>query len=1007
MRRTLAVSLLALVCSTGVYAQAVVGSGAISGLVNDVYGDGIPDTTITLSNKVLGVKRTMQTSDSGIFDAPGLIPASSYGLKVTRRGYADWELPSFDLALGETLNFKITLYADKAATPAEAQRSLSPVQDSKTSLSALVNDDQLYNLPTNGRILDKLVLLAPGVVEAPDGTLVFRGEAFTNAFYLDGVDTTNTYFLNRPGIARFVMQESANQMQVISAAAPAEFGHSPEGIVNTVTKSGTNSLHVAAYDYFDQNSWNSPDFFGKGFIPTGRQNQAGASIGLPVSTDSLFLFGNMERVNDSSQGLNRITNPLLTDPTGNTVIVPTCTTTSTPNTAQCAAAASFINSQLNVKVPMSQISTTGFARMDFRPGERNSFTLAGAILTGRSVNGLDNATVAPNGGLLGANANLTNSTRYGTFGWTHVANGIAVNELHGYWFRDTITASTDPTYFPTVTGPIGITVDGTPLGGNPAVPFNMRQQRFGGTDSFTLTEGSHTVKFGADISRNQDTMEQLYARYGLFQYNSFSSFASDFSANVKQIKNYATFDQTLGNSVTDLYSMGFHLYAQDTWHVFPRLVVNAGLRWEKERLPKPTQPNPATYQSGFIPSPNTNFSPRIGFAFLIDKRTVLRAGGGTYYQPFTGQLIRDLFAGGGIYQSSYGLTPNAVGALAFPKVQPSTATSTLSSTLLGQFYTAARFRNPYTEQGSVAIERRLNRYVSLAATYMLSQGVKLWTMTDQNFPGGNNVSENYTIDNAQGTAVNTYTALVWTSATAGHKYQVDTEGASRYRGATAQLRTAPIFGLTMQASYTWSHATDDVSGPPAYSIVSSNYAPGDYNGDRANSAFDQRNRAVLNWTWQPVFTKKNDLLSRFLLNGWLVSGIGTYSSSMFATPLVEVAGQQFTGITMDYTTSLNGTDGWSRAPFQQISSLPIGSHTNLDVHLAKALPFSERLKGRLIFEAFNVTNHQNNSAVNTIAFTAVGGILKPVTGVGAPIASYAYPFGSGARRVQVAFRIEF
>ena len=182
MRRTLAVSLLALAGSTGAYAQAVSGAGAITGIVKDKYGDGIPDTTVTLSNKTNGVKRTMMTSDSGIFDAPGLVPASSYDLKVTRRGYADWELPSFDISVGETVNFRITLYADKADTPAEALRTLAPVEDSKTSLSTVVTETQIANLPTNGHLLERLILLAPAVTESPDGVLVFRGEAFTNSF---------------------------------------------------------------------------------------------------------------------------------------------------------------------------------------------------------------------------------------------------------------------------------------------------------------------------------------------------------------------------------------------------------------------------------------------------------------------------------------------------------------------------------------------------------------------------------------------------------------------------------------------------------------------------------------------------------------------------------------------------------------------------------------------------------------------------------------------------------
>jgi hypothetical protein len=1011
MRRTLAVSLLALVCSTAVYAQAVIGSGAVTGLIKDRFGDGIPDTTITLTNKVLGVTRVMMTSDSGVFDAPGLVPAPAYSLKVTRRGYGDWELASFDVSVGETLNFKITLYADKAATPIEAQRSLASVQDSKTSITTLVTGDQLVELPMDGRLLDKLILLAPELTEGGDGVLAFRAEAYTNAFDFDGINTTNTFFLRRPGIAPFLSPESVAEMQVISTAATAEFGHSMVGMVNLVTKPGTNDLHAAAYDYYNDNSWNSADPFGHGFVPTGRRNLGGASIGLPVSSDSLFLFGDLERTNDSSQGLNRITNPLFTDPAGNTVVTTGCAATA----AQCAAAAGFIDSQMNVKVPMSQIATSGFMRVDVRPNQHEHFSVAGAILSKRGVNEADNATVDTHGGLLGSNANLTDSFRYGMLAWTHVMDMHAVNELRGFWLRDTITAATDSSLYPASTpsclacgtGPLGITVAGTSLGGNPAYPFNQREERFGGTDSFTKTAGNHTIKGGADITHTQDTMSQLYARFGQYNYNSFSAFATDFTADVKGLKDYATFVQTLGTSSTNLPSWGFHLYAEDTWKVFPGFVFSAGLRWEKERLPQPTEPNPEAYLSAFIPSPNTNFNPRIGFAYMIDKRTVVRAGGGTYYQPFPGQLIRDLFAGGAIYQSSFELPPSAVGGTVFPNVQPSTAVNTLSTVYFGLFYAAQRFRNPYTEQGTLAIERRMNRYVSLAANIVLSQGVKLWTATDQNLPGSTTTSENYVIENAQGAVVNNYDALVWNKAIAGHKYQVDTEGASRYRGATAQLRTAPLFGLTVQASYTWSLATDDVSGPPAYSIVPANFFPGDYNGDQGHSSFDQRNRAVVNWTWQPVVSKKNDALSRFLLNGWTVSGIATYASSMSTTPLVEVLGQQFSGVTMDYTNSLLGSGGWSRVPFEGVNTVPIGVHANVDLRVSRSLPLSQRLKGRLMFEVYNATNHQNNTSVNTIAYTAVSSILTPAPGLGIPTGDYSYPTGSAARHIQVAFRLDF
>jgi hypothetical protein len=981
----------------------------------DKYGDGIPETTITLTNKTNGVKRTMLTTDDGLFTMPALVPASAYNLKVTRRGYADWELSSFDLSVGETVNFKIRLYADRAATPAEAQRAIAPVQDSKTSVSALITAEQLFALPTPVQQVDPLVLLAPNVVESPDGTLIFRGLAVRNAFLLDGISITDNYFFSHPNIAPFVMQESVSEMQVVPAAATVDFAHTMGGFVNAVSKTGVNGLHASAYDYYSKNSWDSADFFGNGFIPTGRQNHAGVSAGLPISTDTLFLFGNLERVNNSSQELNRILNPLLTTPGGNAFLTSGCAATA----QQCQQAATFIGQQLNVKVPESNISTNGFVRVDYRPTQRNTFTLSAAILAKeRGVNTLDNATVSTNGGLLGSNANVSNSTRYATFGWTHVIGESMVNEAHGDWFRDTMTAAANTSQYPASisgcqscgTGPVAINIDGTPLGGNPTVPFNMREQRYGGVDSFTFTLASHTVRVGGDAWRRQDTMDQLYARYGMYNYTSLTAFAKDFSFAAAGSKQYATFDQTLGPSISDTTDWLLSAFAEDTWKAMPGLTVTAGFRWEKARLPKPI--DPTYYLTETIPAANTDAQPRLGVAYMLDKKTVVRIGGGAYYEPFPGQLLHDLYLGSGDYQTYYSLTPTSIGATIFPAALPSTATETLNSVLQGEFYAAAKFHNAYSLQGTGAIERRLNRWVSLALTYVQNRGVRIWTASDENVVGGTSTSETYTINNAQGAAVNTYTTQVWNGASAGRRFQVDDEGGSRYRAGTAQLRTVPLFGVSVQAAYTWSHAFDDLSGPKVEnSIVPSNYFPSSYVGDEGPSAFDQRNHAVVNFTWQPV-VNRTDALSRFLLNGWLVSGIATYSSSMYVSPIVEVQGQQFTQttsvntkITMDYTDSLNATGGWSRVPFENVNTLPLGSQFNIDAQVSKAVPFTARLKGQFTLQAFNATDHKNVSAVNTIAYTSTLGILTPVTGLGAPIASYGYPFGSTARHLQVSFRL--
>jgi hypothetical protein len=166
-------------------------------------------------------------------------------------------------------------------------------------------------------------------------------------------------------------------------------------------------------------------------------------------------------------------------------------------------------------------------------------------------------------------------------------------------------------------------------------------------------------------------------------------------------------------------------------------------------------------------------------------------------------------------------------------------------------------------------------------------------------------------------------------------------------------------------------------------------------------------------------TKSKSVMSRYFLNGWQLSTLTTLASSQTFTPLVVVQGQQFSGVTMNYTSSLNGSGGWARVPFLPVNSLKTGPEYNVDARLARVLPITERVKATILFEGFNVFNMQYNTGVNTIAYTSQAvlppgqangtatGTLKPVPGLGAGNAAQGFPDGTNARRLQVAIRIVF
>jgi hypothetical protein len=212
--------------------------------------------------------------------------------------------------------------------------------------------------------------------------------------------------------------------------------------------------------------------------------------------------------------------------------------------------------------------------------------------------------------------------------------------------------------------------------------------------------------------------------------------------------------------------------------------------------------------------------------------------------------------------------------------------------------------------------------------------------------------------------------------------------------------------LNLQAVYTWSHAMDN-AGDPVNGFAGVNTSPGVPVSDKGSSATDQRHRGVVNWTWQPTVSASAFPIARYLLNGWELSGIATVATGTPATARVMVTGQQFSGTTMVYTSSLNGSGGWDRVPFDQTGTLRAAPMYNLDARLTRTLRFGERVQAQLMFEAFDALNTQHDTSVNSIAYAASAGVLRPAPGLGAGNASFGLVDGTNARRGQVALRIVF
>ena len=288
--------------SRTVGAQVSGGLAGISGVVRDATGAVIPDAQVVVSNSLKGVRITLSTSDGGVFNAPSLVPATGYEVTVDKQGFNQYDVKDIALAVGQDLNLLIPLSVASANQKVEVIGEAPLVDDTKTDVSQVIGTLQITELPINGRRVDNFVLLTPGVTtDGTFGLLSFRGVANGNNFLLDGNDSTDQFWVENNGRTRVlsqISQDAVQEFQVVSADYSAEYGRAMGGVVNTVTRSGTNDLHGTAYWFFRNQDFTARDPFTT-INPDQWRLQSGASIGGPIVKDKLFFFinGDFSRIN--------------------------------------------------------------------------------------------------------------------------------------------------------------------------------------------------------------------------------------------------------------------------------------------------------------------------------------------------------------------------------------------------------------------------------------------------------------------------------------------------------------------------------------------------------------------------------------------------------------------------------------------------------------------------------------------------------------------------------------
>lgn len=1030
MRSNLKLYLVAVSLSAAVFAQSGAGFGSISGVVKDASGAAVPASQVVVANEAKGIHRTLETNTDGVFTAPALIPDPGYTVSVTKEGFAKYQTGNIQVQVGQNLDLQITLSVASATTQVvEVTAAVPVVEDTKTDISQVVGEKQILDLPINGRRVDSFVLLTPGVV--PDGAfglLSFRGIAGHNSFLTDGNDTTNQFYNENSGRTRIqsqISQEAVQEFQVISNNFAAEYGNAMGGVINTITKSGSNTVHGTAYWFFRNRTLNARDRYAT-FNPQDIRHQAGASIGGAIKKDKLFYFFNYEATRRNFPAIALLTSGMFTpagtlDFSRNPCPDPNATVKATA--AQCQTAIQTILTRNFGTVSRTVTQDLGFGKIDYRLSDRNNLSFSLNFLRWISPHGIQATGIVFNtGAAIGSNADSTVRNAYGRAQWTSIVTSSVVNEARFGWFKDRQYDPASPDFLYPGLGLADLTVASTGnLGIAPNYPrLNPSETRFQYADNLSWTRGAHTMKFGVDIAHTEDYQNQLMTRYGSYNYSSLNLFAADFSGNTTGAKNWNTYSQRFGNPIVDTNLVTFGAYAQDQWRVSSRLLVNYGVRYDYTKIPQPTIINPDYPQTGVIHSAPLNFAPRAGLAYSLgqSRKTVIRAGYGIFFARYQTGLINTLFLNNNVYQQSItfnGATPAQLAAgPVYPNFLPGTSFSPPAGTV-DIIFADKNLRNPYTHQANVGIERQLASTLSLGVSYAWSRGVRLYGVRDLNVgPLGPPVT--YTILDASGNSVGAYTTPTYRSPRPDPRYRrislIDNPGMSYYDGLLLQLNKRFSKGFLASASYTWSHAIDLNQSTATNNIffgsTPTSYVNGDFRSEKGSAANDVRHRAVIAFVWSPTLMRSNSALARYVVNNWQLSQVTTLQSAQPVNSTVSVSGNAFTGALV--AGSLNGLGGgFGRVPFQPVSNLDVDRIYKVDARLAKKLPFTERVTGYLQLEAFNVFNTPYDTSRRAVEYNlnTSNNTLVPRSDYGTGSSSAASPDGTTARRAQVSLRVTF
>lgn len=1023
MRYEFAATLLLFACSA--YGQVVAGTAAISGVVRDPSGATVPDAKVVISSEGQGTLRTLTTNAGGAFSAPALPPGPGYKVTVSAPGFNTYEAGQLVLAVGQDLALNIPLAVGSSVTQVEVSGTAAMVEDTKSDVSTAVDSKAIQDLPINGRRVDSFVLLTPGVTnDATFGLLSFRGVAGNNSFLIDGNDNTEQFYDENAGRTRIqsqISQDAVQEFQVVSTDYSAEYGRAMGGVVNTVTKSGTNDIHGSGFYFFRSTGFDARDPFAA-FNPAEKRVEGGASVGGPIQKDKLFYFLTFDLTHRIFPMVDSYIQSGVVNPTTQTWVGCGVASGSTPaaTPAQCNAINALLP-RFYGQIPRTDDNDLGFGKLDYHINDKNTLTAEFNFLRWWSPNGIQTGLSSTSGAGITGNGDDSVRVRNGKLGWTFVPGSSLVNNFRFGWDTDRQADSFDQAELGSGLGYLDVSVGGVQLGPATYLPrVEPSETRYEFSDDLSKVHGAHSLKFGFNYFTTEDYNYYISNAFGSYTYLNPNTFALDYSGNTTGAKNWSGFSQTFGNPVADYRINELAFYGLDQWKATSKLTLNLGVRYDKSMSMNFPVVNPDWPGTGYLHTPSANFAPRVGLAYRLNGKTTIRGGYGLFYARLLGGLIDNLWTTNGLYQNPMSLSATNAAQFnagpVFPNVLTAAPTGASVSATSIQF-AAPDLHTPYSSQGNITIERQLSSDFLLSVSGIFSRGIHLLSSVDVNAPFPSN-TYTYTIADANGNPTGSFTTPIYQNPRPNTKYGTvieDTNGIdSVYDALTVSLNKRFSHGLQMLASYTWAHEIDDGQGGGTSAIFFSgqfNTYNGNNSFERGSGLLDQRHRFVYSFVWQPTVTRSEKPFAKYVLNNWQLSSVTTLAAGRpVGSPTIRVSTAGPTGLLS--ATYIDGLVGSTRVPWLPVNSIYSPASYRADARLSKLIPIAVKdrtLNLYLNFEAFNISNSwaATSMATQEYAESKAGVLQATPTAWGYATADGGFPDGTQARRLQVSLRLTF